>query len=180
MLISKFDHASDEFIAEYEDTIENRLPSSYKTFLKKYNGGETPNTSFSTKDIGSDIKAFYGVGNVKYSLNLIKIISANGANFLPVAFDSFGNDVLIGLSDGIICFRNHETNTVAKIADDLKEFLDACTSKPISEKSIKSVEEREKDLIERGKGHVINEALRDMWRAEIKKYSSISLEEVII
>lgn len=45
---------------------------------------------------------------------------------------------------------------------------------------MKSVEEREKDLIAKGHGSVIAEALQDMRRAEIEKCSNLSLEEVIL
>ncbi len=180
MLISKFNLASNDLISEYEDNIDAKLPDTYKIFLQKYNGGETPNTKFSTQDTTSDIKGFYGIGNVKYSLDTIKLIVLKGKNYLPIAFDSFGNDVIIGLGDEAIYFLDHETNDIKRIADGLKAFIDICISQPISTSSVKSVEEREKALIAKGRGNIINDALRDMWRAEIKKYSSICLEEVKI
>ena len=67
-----------------------------------------------------------------------------------------------------------------KIANSLKEFFNGCMSQAINRSAIKSVEERERDLIARGRGEIITDALRDMWRAEINKYCSLSQEEVII
>lgn len=45
---------------------------------------------------------------------------------------------------------------------------------------MKSVEERENDLIKRGRGNIITEELRNMWRAEIAKNSLLKLEEIAI
>ena len=63
---------------------------------------------------------------------------------------------------------------------DFINFCYNCNSTAISNGATKSVEEREKDLIARGRGSIITEALRDMWRDEIKKYESIRQEEVTI
>ena len=94
--------------------------------------------------------------------------------------DSFGNDILISLSDGSIAFKEHENGQCRKIATSLKEFFNGCTSQPINKSAIKSVNERERDLIARGRGEVITDALRDMWRVEINRYGAISQEEVIL
>ena len=87
---------------------------------------------------------------------------------------------MIDLSDGVIAFKNHENGQCKELATSLKEFLDECMSHSINKSTIKSVEEREKDLIARGHGDIITDALRDMWRVEINKYGSLSQEEVIL
>lgn len=52
--------------------------------------------------------------------------------------------------------------------------------KKISEASKLSIEEREAILIANGKGDIITDGLREMWQAEIKKYSNMIQEEVLI
>ena len=62
MLISRFsEHATDDQIAAFSDMLGVELPPKLQLFLKKYNGGETPETSFACNGISSDILAFYGL-----------------------------------------------------------------------------------------------------------------------
>ncbi len=180
MLISKFGSIEADTISEYEDKISVVLPKKYKTFIEKYNGGETPNTSFMIGGIRSDIKGFYGIGNVKFSFDTIRTIEIEGRCYLPIAFDSFGNDILLETKEGTIHFRNHENGSLELLGSDFEEFIEKCESKPIDKSAVKSVEEREKELIARGRGEVITDALRDMWRVEINKFSAMSQVEVTI
>lgn len=179
MFISKFGGTDIlNRIDEYEDLIGKKLPVQFRKFLNNYNGGETPNTSFKCNGISSDLKGFYGLGEVKYPLKRENVFESNGIFYLLVALDSFGNEILLDLQSGSVFFRDHENEGIKRLADTLCDFICACESKPINPSSVKSVEEREKDLINKGRGHIITEALRNMWRAEIKKYSSIVTEEV--
>ncbi len=180
MLISGFKRIDEESIEEYEDKLSIKLPKQYRTFLLKYNGGETPNTNFESNSEASDIKVFFGIGDVKYSLSDIEMIEKGGKQYLPIAVDSFGNHILIQISDGTIYFENHENGMIMLLDEDLKGFVKRCDSNPINIAATKSVEDREKELVAKGRGGIITEALRDMWRAEIKKYSSMKLEEVCI
>lgn len=181
MLISKYGGDNiDEKIVILEEKIGNEIPKQLHTFLKKYNGGETPNTKFSCNGISSDVKGFYGVGNVKYSYDDIRDLEYAGDIYLPIAFDSFGNDVLISLGTGIIYFKEHENGKIAKLTEDLRKFVECCESTVIKPAARKSVEEREEELIKKGRGNIITEALREMWRAEINKYASMKQENVIL
>lgn len=95
MLISKFKGRDiDQQLQDYEDLIGNALPRQLCDFLAKYNGGETPNTSFFCNGVSSDIRGFYGLGIVKDSYNKIKVIEDKNIKYLPIAFDSFGNELL--------------------------------------------------------------------------------------
>lgn len=181
MLISKFG-ATDikEKLDAYEDIIGKEIPSQIREFIERYNGGETPNTQFKCGSISSDLKAFYGLGKVKYSFDKVKPIEVKGIIYLPFACDSFGNELVIDLSSGIICFMDHEKNCITQLANDFRTFIKSCESKAINPSSMKSVEEREADLVKRGRGSIITDALKDMWRAEIDKYSDIKQEEVIV
>ena len=180
MLISKFGTISKELISEYEDTNGIKFPKQYEYFIEMYNGGETPNTNFCLNGISSDLKGLYGIGNVKYPLETVNIEKVKGVCYLPIGMDSFGNDIMIDLYDGTIFFKNHENMQYTKIACSLKEFVDKCCSKEINKSTIKSVKERENDLRAHGRGEIITDSLRNMWRAEINKYSSISQEEIIL
>ena len=66
MLISKFSNSNiEDKIADLEKQYEIILPIQYKNFLYKYNGGYTPRTGFKAKRITSDLRGFYGIGDVK-------------------------------------------------------------------------------------------------------------------
>lgn len=184
MLISKFaDENVDEKVKELEEKYIISLPNQYKDFLCKYNGGYTPKTKFKVGEISSDIRGFYGVGNVKLSFDTIQIGEWIEKNLLPIAIDSFGNYLLIGLrndGNGKIFFCNHEAgNEVECIAENLKNFFKYCKSEKISETSKLSIKEREDALIARGRGAIITDALREMWQAEIEKYGNMIQEEVV-
>lgn len=179
MLISKFGTENiSEKIEIYEDRANIKLPEQLRNFIEKYNGGETPNTKFNSNGISSDVKAFYGLGKVKYSFDSVKIIEDNGNRYLPFALDSFGNELVIDITSGAILFMDHEKGELQRLADDFKSFVDICDSSPINPSSIKSIEEREQDLIKNGHGSIITDALRDMWKTEIDKYTSIKQEKV--
>lgn len=97
MLISKFNtdvpNLSDMIESEYSIS----LPDEYKLFLNKYNGGYTPKTKFKIGRISSDIKGFYGVGNVKLSLSNLNVKDWIDVGLFPIACDSFGNCITISL-----------------------------------------------------------------------------------
>ena len=181
MKISKFGIVNaEDAISAYEDVIGMKLPEQMTLFIKKYNGGETPNTSFKCGQTSSDVKGFYGLGSVRFSLEKIKPFECNERKYLPVALDSFGNDIVIDLQTGKVAFSNHETGGLTVLCEDLKSFINSCSSEPVSNGSVKSVEQRERELIEKGRGNIITDALREMWGAEIAKYGAMDLENVSI
>ena len=58
MLISKFGNTSNKFVSEFENIMGFTFPKQYRTFIEKYNGGETPLTHFNINGISSDLKGF--------------------------------------------------------------------------------------------------------------------------
>lgn len=183
MLISKFNNSDvDAKILSIEEGYNILLPKQYRDFLYKYNGGYTPKTKFKVNKISSDIKGFYGVGNVKLSLDNIELNEWIEKDLFPIASDSFGNYIAIGIKNEYynkIYFCNHEANwKIDCIGDELNSFLNHCKSDQISEASRKSVEEREEALRKKGREAIITESLRQMWQAEIEKYSNMIQEEV--
>ena len=185
MLISKFEnHNVSEEILNLEREYNIFLPKEYKDFLCRYNGGYTPKTKIKAGKISSDIRGFYGVGNVALSLNTLELQEWIHKKIMPIATDSFGNYFAIGLCDDIsgkIFFFDHEVGYRGEyIAESLKAFLQYCKSDRISEASRRSIEEREAALIANGRGDVITDDLRRMWQAEIDKYGNMVQEEVVI
>lgn len=134
--------------------------------------------------VSSDIREFYGIGDVKVSFNSVGLEQWIEKGYLPIASDSFGNHIVIGLThdrSGKIYFCDHEKgNKATCVADNLKEFLTHCRSEEISDKFRMSIEEREAALIARGHGDVITDALRQAWQAEIDKYADMVQEEVTL
>ena len=121
MLISKF--ASDNVdvrLKEYEKIIGKRLPNQYRQFILKYNGGETPNTSYKINGVSSDLRVLYGLGNEKYPLDLIRTIGNENQEYLAIGCDSFGNEIFIDIVKGAIYFGNHENGKITKLTSDLK------------------------------------------------------------
>lgn len=185
MLISKFkiDDINDE-VNSLENIYEIVLPKQYKRFILNYNGGYTPKTKFKIGKISSDIRGFFGVGNVELSINNVELKEWVKINFFPIACDSFGNIIVIGLckcNTGKIYFCDHEKQYSPEyVVESFNDFIKFCKSEKISEASKLSIEEREAILIANGKGDIITDGLREMWQAEIKKYSNMIQEEVLI
>lgn len=59
MLISKFGHGTLSKVEEFENKYGIKFDDSYRTFLAKYNGGETPDTNWVGKR-KTDVKVFFG------------------------------------------------------------------------------------------------------------------------
>ena len=177
MLISKFGSAEKSEIISFNPG----LPKELVRFLEKYNGGETPETRFSINGVSSDIVAFYGIGNVKYSYHDVDIIQIQSGKYLPIAFDSFGNQIVISLKAGNVFFYDHERSKLSKeLAPNFSTFLSEVNSQEINPKHTKPISEREQDLINRGRGGIITDELRSMWQNEIDKYSHFYQEKVVI
>lgn len=182
MLISKFptENMIDK-IEEFQKKLNINIPEDYKMFLSKYNGGETYKTAYKCKNKIYDIRVFFGIGDVKYSFDNISVMKIEGNEYLPIACDFYGNYFLMSLekdNDKIVFFDHEEGNSITDLANTFREFIQMCDSEILDKKSIKSVEEREKDLISRGKGANITDALRKAWQDEIDKYSNINQVKV--
>jgi hypothetical protein len=59
MLISKFSNSDvEENINDFESRYSFKFSEQYRNFLKKYNGGDTPDTKFKINKVSSDLKGF--------------------------------------------------------------------------------------------------------------------------
>lgn len=183
MLISKFstnNPIKEEDIIFLERKYSISLSEDYKNFLLLYNGGYTPKTKFRINKVSSDIRGFFGIGDVPLSLENTKINEWVEKNLFPIASDSFGNYIVIN-NKGEIFFSDHEKNfKTTFLADNIKKFFMKCKSEIISENSKKSIQEREQELIAAGRADIISDGLRKIWQAEIDKYSKMVQEEIIL
>lgn len=185
MLISKYScNDSEKQITEFENRYSISIPNEYRAFLMKYNGGDTPKTTFKVKKVSSDVVAFFGIGNVRESFEQLMLNEWIGKEILPIARDSFGNYIILGLGEeniGQVFFADHEKGYEFEyLTKSFKEFVKKCKSDVISDASKRSIKEREEILIAKGRGHIITDSLRAAWQKEIDKYANMNQEEVII
>ena len=172
-------------VSEFEEKYHLTLPDSYRLFLIRYNGGDTPDTEFRINREDSDVRAFYGIGNVTYSFDNIhdlELLLKKG--YLPIASDSYGNYIAIGIGTdetGQIFFLDHEKHMCAKkLTDTFKMFIQKCKTNKNIELRTRSIEERERTMIEAGNEAFITDSLRKKWAEEIEKYSGKALERVVV
>lgn len=137
---------TENYIQELETKINLLFSTQYKNFLLQNNGGMPeddveftfteidPETNEKYKQ-GSDIHYFYNTDEMMNAYeNLIceKLIQDD---YLPIACDSFGNQILLylgsGKENGAVYFSNHEVVNpndtfwvASKVADSFNEFID--------------------------------------------------------
>ena len=185
MLISKFTNPNTEAAAaQFEAQLQITLPEQYRNFLIRYNGGETPKTTFKIGRESSDVRAFMGFGDVPYKFpEGDEINEWVKRGLLPIAVDSFGNYFAIGLSamkKDAVYFCDHEHGYKSKkLTKNLKDFISGCKSQKIGR--IRTIEERKQQVIENGwKPEEITDDVIAVWQAEIDKYQHIVQEQVIL
>ena len=173
-----------EAVAQFEKNHDILLPEEYRTFLINYNGGNTLQTSFKIKKESSDIRAFYGFENADYEYNF-QYFLAHGflsehiqAGYLPIAEDSFGNYILLGISKqnyNLIEFLDHEKQKIIPFHLSFKEFLATIKSKVCK---IKSIDERIQKMKEVNSPVIVDDELKALWQEEIDRYAG--REQVIV
>lgn len=122
---------SPEVIGSFEEHIGKELPSDYKEFIVKYNGGypQEPNSIIDNWNVsvrcffGLDVNNNYNLGHV---LNLYKDVIP--LNSIPIAEDNSGNLIVLSLekpSYGEIFFWDHEGIKLKIIAQSFTDFIDS-------------------------------------------------------
>ena len=170
---------------DFEEEIKVNIPTDYKQFIEKYNGGDTPNTKIQTKHISTDVRVFYGIGNKHDNLNAANCFTKENNVFLPIASDSFGNEFALCIKgdEKGIWFYDHEASPDKKmtlVSNTFNEFINCCESEPISEAAKRTPEERERILIEKGKSANITDGLKELWKKEYEKYQNCVIVEIKI
>ena len=173
-----------EALAQFEKNQDILLPEEYRTFLINYNGGNTLQTSFKIKKESSDIRAFYGFENADYEYNFQYFLDHDflsdyiEVDYLPIAEDSFGNYILLGIAKqnyNLIAFFDHEKQKIIPLHLSFKEFLAKIKSKVCK---IKSIDERIQKMKEVNSPVIVDDELKAIWQEEIDKYAG--REQVIV
>ena len=181
MLISKYGNRSISQVEEFENKFGIKLNESYRSFLIKYNGGETPDTNWNGK-CRSNIRFFYGI-DLQNECDILKALESEIAQnllekkYLPIAENSFGDCFCINLEDEKIYFSYHDREQIILIAESFAEFVSKIKSKKIGH--IRTIEERTQLLLEK-RGRKPTEVQLKGWQEEIDIYSKIHQEEVIL
>ena len=171
-------------VEKFEEKHSVCFPPEYKAFLFKYNGGDTIDTCFKINKISSDIRGFYGFKNAPENLNVSFYVNSSmiepflEKDFFPIANDSLGNYILIGIgkqNQGEIYFFDHETNEFSFIINDLITFFKKIKS---DEVIILSIEERVKKR--EAKNRKVTNGLIKLWQKEIDEFSGRKQETVEI
>lgn len=185
MLICGLDKTDiDKKIEQFETKYNFTFPPQYRSFLLKYNGGETPNTDFEGQKVSSDITGFFGIDNgdeyLSYSFfeNINKLEKYFKRNVIPIGKNIFGDDIVIGLgtkSFGKVYMIFHDMPwRLRKVSDDFIAFTKMCTSEPIGH--IPSVWERTFKMILRGNISRVR-GMKSIWKDEIKHLSSLKRKQ---
>ena len=151
MLISKFDTTNiAEKVADLQCRYGIEFPEQYRHFLHKYNGGETPETSFKLARVSSDLSGFFGLGVTEEYFQLERYFDCDeiaafvSEGIFPIGKNSFGDLLFIGIKEehlGEILFRYHDKpKGLIKLADSFSDFAAKCKSKKL--KPCRSIEER--------------------------------------
>jgi cell wall assembly regulator SMI1 len=100
--------AAPELVERLEQRIGRRLPTSYRDYLLRQDGGWLESND-------AAVKTIFGVGNVKDSASMWRALETFDervpAWLLPVARDEYGNLFAVSLRDedlGSVWFWNHE------------------------------------------------------------------------
>ncbi|MGP3591072.1 SMI1/KNR4 family protein [Vagococcus sp. WN89Y] len=109
---------SEQEVANLENQLRIKLPSDYREFLKKHNGGYPQPDSFDFDDgnDGSSVDKFLEVGDSKNE-SIVEYYNDYKAripkNFFPVAKDAGGNLILIEINDAGsgVYYWDHENET---------------------------------------------------------------------
>jgi len=138
-------------LAEFETQYGIKLPEDYKAFMLRNNGGcPEDDMAFefvdaaSSKSTSAVINYFYILFSEATTRNTdLKVVYNNlvrsrslPSNFMPIAYDVFGNTICICVGEkdyGKVCFANHELEDpetgymiISKVSDSFTEFVDKC------------------------------------------------------
>ncbi len=114
-------------ILNFEKIIGKQLPTDYRKFLIKNNGGRpTPNIFKTLRgEYETDVQFLFGITNGNYDLreNFQELKHHIPFEFIPIAIDSGGNFVLLDLNTQEICFFDSETKEKYLVSETFKSFI---------------------------------------------------------
>jgi len=122
---------SDKDITELEEMAGFPLPSDYREFLRKYNGGQpTPDLVEidGFEESPTDIQVFFGINRSEktsnISWNLLELGETLNSIGLPIACDSGGAIFAIKRDQSVLYILPFEDeSTIYSVADTFSDFL---------------------------------------------------------
>lgn len=118
--------ATEDLIAEVESKLDYKFSDSYINFVKSFNGGRPPVSSFMT--IGSEersIKSFLSL-NPTDPENIVKLnkgVAEISAELVAFAIDEFGNYLCFDKGNDSVLFLDFELGETEPVAMDFSSFL---------------------------------------------------------
>lgn len=133
-----FTSISENDLIKFENDKSLKLPEEYRKFLLKHNGGYWPEKNsfnFINRADGSDIQYFYGVNlpnkEKECYTSLDQNANSSGEDFpskyLAIGTDSGGNQILLNIENGQVCFCDHEIMFDEDEGEDVETFEDNIT-----------------------------------------------------
>ncbi len=98
MLISKYGNGTASQVEEFENKYGIKLDDEYRLFLIKYNGGDTPNTSFKSGKHSETVKCLFGINSKRNIEDYNEYFDFKKNECIPIGMDNFGNYYAIGIS----------------------------------------------------------------------------------
>ena len=185
MLISKSEYQITEpDLSSYEAEHHVAFPEEYRSFLIKYNGGETPETNFKAVGVSSDLRSLYGFIKTECGLelqpNVFWLDEYLKDRMFPIGDNCFGDNLFVciqGQGAGAIFFRYHDRpKRYIKVADTFKEFVPKCKSKKL--KPCRTIEERIAGRKAAGIFEPVPDIALRTWQEEIDRYQRTHQEKV--
>jgi hypothetical protein len=149
---NQFGFLTEATLAEFEDRLGKTLPTDYRDFLKKNNGGQPKPGGFWIEEghESSEVYQFFGLhkGPLGYSIDSYIGKERYGIpeGFIPIASDGTGNTVLLKLENdkqGNIYFLDHELHPyhdpnslegITWLAPSFKEFISSLFNEEVYER----------------------------------------------
>ena len=183
MLISKYGKGSEKLVKKFEEKFNVKFESEYREFLIKYNGGETPDTTFIKGKRKETVRYLFGIKTSESIERQLEYNDFREKGWIPIGEDVWGNYFAIGFLEedfGQIYFCDHERGfRKTKIAGSFKDFISKCESKLVDVARLHP-KECEKRMIENGLADHIDKILRKHWKEQYKHYKKMVQEEVVL
>ncbi len=185
MLISKSEYQITETdLSSYEAKHHFTFTEEYRSFLVKYNGGETPKTNFKAAGVSSDVRSLYGFIKTECGLelqpNVFWLDEYLKDRMFPIGDNCFGDNLFVciqGQGAGAIFFRYHDRpKRYIKVADTFKDFIQKCKSKKLEH--CYTIEERIAMRHKAGNFIPPSKIALAEWQKEIDRYQRIHQEKV--
>ena len=145
-------------VRQLQNQLGFTLPDGYCDFLLRYNGGRPSEDAevfrINEQEGESTVGFFYSVKNKRY--HTLELMHRNTEysgripqGFLPIAKDSFGNQILLGITGAVwnqVCFWDHEQEPpdqaaktdiqIIKMASTFEAFIDGLhSSSPVTDET---------------------------------------------